>query len=155
MQLLNRLVCISGCAILLAACADNSTRISGMIDDLRVLALADVAKYATSVKAALVNETPQQVMEKGKKAIADSLKDPSSAQFRNVRLVEYLDGAVICGEVNGKNSYGAYVGFNDFVSGINSGTMRNTKTEPEYANIKPAANAGIDRACSGKSYLPK
>ena len=120
---------------------------------LQQSSLARVASYATSVKAALENETPQQVMEKGKKAIADSLKDPSSAQFRNVRLVEYLDGVVVCGDVNGKNSYGGYVGFTNFVSGTSSGTMRSTDSD-KYAEITIVANTGIDRACSGKPYSP-
>jgi hypothetical protein len=40
-------------------------------------------------------------------AVTQALIDPSSAQFRNV---DDRDGAV-CGEVNGKNRMGAYVGF--------------------------------------------
>lgn len=43
--------------------------------------------------------------------VANRLKDPMSAQFRNVKLTK--DGNV-CGEVNGKNSYGAYSGFVSF-----------------------------------------
>lgn len=45
------------------------------------------------------------------KAVAASLRDPSSAQFRNV--VER--STATCGEVNGKNAFGAYVGFKRFV----------------------------------------
>lgn len=44
--------------------------------------------------------------------IANLLNDPESAQFRNVRLVE---GGTVCGEINGKNAYGAYIGFTPFV----------------------------------------
>ena len=48
-------------------------------------------------------------------AISASFKDPGSAQFRNdtLRLNGYL-----CGEVNSKNSYGAYVGFKKFVGNL-------------------------------------
>ncbi|MGY6662465.1 MAG: hypothetical protein ACXIVO_09105 [Glycocaulis sp.] len=46
-----------------------------------------------------------------KNAVAERMLDPSSVQFRNLRRV----GAAICGEVNSKNRYGAYVGFADFV----------------------------------------
>ena len=38
--------------------------------------------------------------------VRESLKDPDSAQFKNVKGY--------CGEVNSKNSYGGYVGFNKF-----------------------------------------
>lgn len=50
-------------------------------------------------------------LDDGKKATAAQLKDPSSAQFRNVQQ----GGGLVCGEVNGKNSYGAYSGFKMFV----------------------------------------
>jgi hypothetical protein len=48
-----------------------------------------------------------------KAAATQSFKDPSSAQYR----VLFISGnvlPVLCGEVNGKNSYGAYVGFRRF-----------------------------------------
>ncbi|HVR48682.1 MAG TPA: hypothetical protein VMS38_03015 [Pseudorhodoferax sp.] len=41
------------------------------------------------------------------------LRDPSSVQFRDERLAK--DGW-LCGELNGKNSYGAYVGFKRFMA---------------------------------------
>lgn len=46
------------------------------------------------------------------KAIAAAgLKDPSSAQFRNLRAAN----GNLCGEINGRNSFGAYAGFQRFV----------------------------------------
>ncbi len=42
--------------------------------------------------------------------VAPTLYDPSSAQFRNLRV----SGDFLCGEVNGKNRFGAYVGFRPF-----------------------------------------
>lgn len=48
--------------------------------------------------------------------VAAQLRDPSSAQFRAIEVVEQPDGrSVVCGEVNGKNAYGGYVGFTRFV----------------------------------------
>jgi hypothetical protein len=52
----------------------------------------------------------QQKADQIKKAVADEFKDPSSAQFRNLKLV----GVSLCGEVNAKNSYAAYTGFERF-----------------------------------------
>lgn len=45
-----------------------------------------------------------------KKLVAHDLKDPSSAQFREIKTV----ADTVCGEVNAKNAYGAYVGFKHF-----------------------------------------
>ncbi|WP_267268543.1 SPOR domain-containing protein [Pseudomonas protegens] len=52
-------------------------------------------------------------IEKARTAVADRLKDPDSAKFRNERQV--ADGGV-CGEVNGKNGFGAYSGFAPFLA---------------------------------------
>lgn len=51
-----------------------------------------------------------------KKEVSYQLRDPSSAQFRNLRTVRQQDGTVaVCGEVNSKNAFGGYGGFQDFV----------------------------------------
>jgi hypothetical protein len=50
---------------------------------------------------------------RAKAAITASFKDPASAQFQSL----FLSGKalpVLCGEVNGKNSYGGFVGFRRF-----------------------------------------
>lgn len=54
--------------------------------------------------------------------VAAQLRDPSSAQFRNVHRY----GSTICGEVNGKNGYGAYVGFVRFM-----GTTISSDIDPQ------------------------
>jgi hypothetical protein len=49
----------------------------------------------------------QATLEGAQAAAAAQLRDPSSAQFRNVRV----NGSHVCGEINGKNGFGAYNGF--------------------------------------------
>ncbi len=44
-----------------------------------------------------------------------TLKDPGSAMFRNVRIGRGLGAPAVCGEVNAKNSFGGYLGYNRFV----------------------------------------
>jgi hypothetical protein len=44
-------------------------------------------------------------------AVKQLLKDPDSAQFRNVK--EFT--GPVCGEVNSKNGFGGYVGFSKFI----------------------------------------
>jgi len=46
-------------------------------------------------------------------AVRNTLKDPESAKFRNVH-VKKGSGAAVQGEVNAKNSYGGYIGFDRF-----------------------------------------
>jgi hypothetical protein len=56
-------------------------------------------------------------------AIVEKLKDPDSAKFRNIRLVDGRDAktpgeGIYCGEVNAKNEFGGYVGFMPFIAAI-------------------------------------
>jgi len=52
-----------------------------------------------------------QEMIAAEKVAAYKLLDPDAAKFRDVRQI----GSAVCGEINGKNSFGAYVGFRKFV----------------------------------------
>lgn len=55
--------------------------------------------------------TADYVERRARVAAAELLIDPSSALFRNVEARE----GVVCGEINGKNRMGAYVGFVRFL----------------------------------------
>ncbi len=46
-----------------------------------------------------------------KRRVAEVALDPAAVQFRNV----HMRGSWVCGEYNGKNRYGAYVGYQWFV----------------------------------------
>lgn len=118
----------------------------GVYGDIRRSALSEVAGYAKTVKLFLATGTPEQAVQDAKQALADGMKDPSSVQFRNVRLVNYLDGQVICGEVNAKNSYGGYVGFSPFVA--SSSAYHLYDNDKKHDLIASASNAGINVACT-------
>jgi hypothetical protein len=53
-----------------------------------------------------------------KRAVRGELKDPDSAQFKDVRA-NYTEefGVVACGRVNARNDFGGYTGFRRFVFG--------------------------------------
>ncbi|WP_155951994.1 hypothetical protein [Pseudoxanthomonas suwonensis] len=54
---------------------------------------------------------------RGQDAVKAKLKDPGSAQFRGIYFHRGQDGVPItCGEVNSKNSFGGYSGFQRFIS---------------------------------------
>lgn len=62
----------------------------------------------------------EKAISLAKSEVAANLKDPASAQFRNVKVAKKTDAedgrvvAVVCGEINGKNGFGAYAGFHPF-----------------------------------------
>lgn len=70
--------------------------------------------------------------------ITKDLKDPASTEFRN----EVFKDNVLCGELNSKNSYGAYVGFKKFVSGREP--LRNTQFGGVEGNAIQGENAGLE-----------
>jgi hypothetical protein len=59
---------------------------------------------------------PPAAQQSVARAVADQMKDPNSAQFRNWHAFESQMGLIVCGEVNARNSYGGYVGFTHFVA---------------------------------------
>ena len=64
---------------------------------------------------------PKATVEELLTDVRYSLKDPAAAQFRNVRT--YGDGTgtyVVCGMVNGKNSFGGYTGFQPFRASVDA-----------------------------------
>lgn len=131
---------LSGCAAV-----GSGARYDDAMFTLRTNSIASVNQMAASVVAFLSTGTEEQVIEKAKTTVSNGLRDPGSAQFRNVRVVPYQIGKVVCGEVNGKNAYGGYVGFTAFVSGVNQSSMYNK--EPEYPAIERASNTGLLTAC--------
>ena len=62
---------------------------------------------------------PNALAKEAEAAVCAKLKDCGSARFRNVRFImsKKTDGSmapIVCGEVNAKNSYGGYEGFQPF-----------------------------------------
>lgn len=69
-------------------------------------------------------------------AVQQKLKDPSSAKFRNVRFCRGLNNLPLCyGEVNSKNSFGGYGGFQRFIS---AGSPKLTYLEEQVSDFDKA-----------------
>jgi peptidoglycan hydrolase-like protein with peptidoglycan-binding domain len=63
----------------------------------------------------------EKLLQGIKERVGEELNDPFSAQFKNIYKIGAANGStLICGEVNAKNLYGAYVGFR-FFYGLSSG----------------------------------
>lgn len=58
-----------------------------------------------------------EVIERAKTEMANVLKDPDSAQYRNITVGQKSKDKAkyVCGQVNSKNAMGGYVGYKDFV----------------------------------------
>ena len=52
-------------------------------------------------------------IRQAKEAVRQQLKDPDSAEFRNVRICA---GDIVQGQVNSRNAYGGYAGYSDFIT---------------------------------------
>lgn len=60
--------------------------------------------------------TPQASVEKAKSVVREELVDGKSAQFENVVVANVTGrGEMVCGWVNGRNSFGAYAGPQPFL----------------------------------------
>jgi len=74
-------------------------------------------------------------------AVSKWMKNPDSASFGVISGVKLRQGKVaVCGEVDGRNSAGAYLGMSRFV-----GVMMGTTTKPEFV-VVGIAQAGQPRA---------
>ncbi len=79
------------------------------------------------------------------------LIDPYSAQYRSLRAGR---SGSICGQVNGKNRFGAYVGYRDFVVGRDGKTiwMSNYADGVETELYSGFAEAFVN-VCASKSQV--
>lgn len=48
-------------------------------------------------------------------AVRQQLRDPDSAQFRDIKIGTGDDAHFVCGYVNAKNGFGGYIGFTRFM----------------------------------------
>lgn len=85
---------------------------------------------------------------KAKTFIVMDLKDPESARFRNVFTKENKkeDGSIsylVCGEINAKNSYGAYVGYKPFYYSDGWGERLSSDNQETFTMM-------FDALCLGK-----
>lgn len=74
------------------------------------LVLAGGATFSANYEDWVVN--PKLIAQK-RAHVVQQLRDPATVQFKDERLTKQ---GWLCGELNGQNAYGAYVGFKRFAS---------------------------------------
>lgn len=140
--MIKRGVFIACIAMILTACAANGQRLG---DKLRDTAMNQAIEFANSTRNYLLNNSEESAIQLAKESVQLGLKDPESAQFRNVRLVGYNGSKVICGEVNAKNSYGGYVGHKKFIASPSGAKVESYGNK--YAEFDRIDNIGLVDAC--------
>lgn len=83
------------------------------------------------------NASGADVIVSTKKALSDRMKDPDSIKFKNV-FSSYTDkgGYVACGQLNSKNSFGAYMGFKRFIGNGKTTFIEGIdKSNPEFPKL--------------------
>lgn len=84
-------------------------------NSVAVFAVVGVALVAAAVVAVKYEDwfiTPKLIQAK-RGYVVQQMRDPAAVQFQGERLTQ---GGWLCGELNGKNGYGAYTGFKRFMS---------------------------------------
>ncbi|MBY0243026.1 MAG: hypothetical protein K2X55_27330 [Burkholderiaceae bacterium] len=84
----------------------------------------------------------KMLIQKVQQQVVGSLKDPESAKFQNI----YVKWGTVCGEVNARNSYGGYVGFQPFYS-IDGDVLR-MKGNAHF-------ESGWEKYCSSNAKKPE
>lgn len=85
----------------------------------------------------------KSAMAAGKAAVMDGLRDPSSAQFKNVFT---HNDFFVCGEVNAKNGMGGYVGFKRFVSMGIVGLVKYDDGSEEFSDYWLTSCKGVNKS---------
>lgn len=100
------------------------------------------AKEEAERKAQEQKAAGQQI-EGAIRMVKESLKDPASANFKNVRFLRDKP-LLICGEVNSKNADGGYGGFTPFVVfQIKEGGIKEMYVGKGESDPAAPANAGV------------
>jgi hypothetical protein len=73
---------------------------------------------AIFVSAPCLAQDYSSFIASAKRALTKDFKDPDGAKYRDLAVYRELDGKdlYLCGEVNAKNSYGAFTGYVPFFS---------------------------------------
>lgn len=122
------------------------------VANIRKLALDMIPKGIEVGKLLAPNGPDSLLIEKTQEILAGNLKDPGSAQFRNVRVVARPEGKLVCGEMNAKNSLGGYVGYKPFISGFlidlnELSKIKRNRSEDFYNRMVDAYLSGYREGC--------
>lgn len=119
------------------------TEAKAMQERTQELAKAEQEKARDNERAALLAK-----VDEFKASLTKGFKDPSSAQYRNVVAYGIPGRGMIsfmCGEINARNSYGAYVGYRRFLMiGIETSVIEDSKNPYVMNEMWPSTCKGTE-----------
>lgn len=93
-----------------------------------LLTMAMAMLGACGQKAAYQQREAAAVISMGEKYVREKIREPHAAQFRNQFIGR---GGAPCGEVNAKDAFGRYIGFQRYISVARELTMLAQDVAPE------------------------
>lgn len=120
-----------------------------MKKSLPIFALITIAGCNTTPMSSQQISAPLTVVESARSYLVQEFKDPPAAMFRSERVYRIGNGDyAVCGEVNGKNSFGAYIGYQPYyvrMSQAGAGKIKHTEW-PAQTACNQAASGTIQIA---------
>jgi hypothetical protein len=120
MTIFGRLALIAVIAIstiaILSTHSDDAPSQSSKPSPPQANAAASAKRPPGDLREILLDNEVAYSLSRSRDAVLRQLRDPASAQFRNVAVVRAKQGLswAFCGEVNAKNGFGGYTGFVPF-----------------------------------------
>lgn len=115
-----------------------------------------VCTSAIAISLGFVPGSSAYDRKKAQEIVRGSMLDGESARFRNVaRHSAAMNDAMpvsVCGEVNGKNAFGAYVGFRRFIVDITKSTAEIDPADADFLQRKNLEYASCDSLGSFNHY---
>lgn len=104
-------------SLALASCSTRNEEAAEVAASNATAPTATASTTASSSEADYSDTGKQAAwIERGKDAIKAKLRDPDSAQFRNVAFHSSGGVPVACGEVNANNGFGGKAGYERFIA---------------------------------------
>lgn len=98
-----------------------------------------IAAALVALPAAAQDKGHAAFVAKAKAVVTKDFKDPEGARYRNLGVYRDTQGMqTLCGEVNAKNSYGAYVGYRSFYVLETNVTFREDGDDSLFDALRPA-----------------
>ena len=87
-----------------------------LMANVRRMLVVPAAACLVSLPALAQSKADLAFAKRAKQAAASRMKDPASVQFRTLVVARASGERALCGEINAKNEFGAYVGFRPFIA---------------------------------------
>lgn len=117
-------------------------------------------EYAAQVEAErarqpTVNWSPAQIRAAARRAVTSKLREPASAQFRNVRRIQHDNGTTMfCGEVSGRNAYGGVSDFRRFEAGVTIRGEASAQVDDQTGMVGSYFNTAWNQFCGRIAGTP-